>query len=167
VKHNIAIDLTLAATVSCLLACSDGGPGWQPPQRDFRQFQSEVFPVLVRDCAFSTCHGSEQRFFHLWAPGRTRLNPMTRAFDVLTGDEVSDNFQRALSMVDTKDPSQSLLLRKPLAVEAGGAGHRGVDNFGRNLYRTVNADGYLTLSRWVFGVPSSGASTGASTGSGH
>jgi hypothetical protein len=143
----------LLAMTTALCACGDEGKGWQKPKRDFMAFQTEVMPVLLRDCAFSTCHGSSERFFRVWGPGRTRLNPMTRAFDQLTGDEASLNVQHAASMIDNAHPNRSLLLRKPLAVEAGGAGHLGADKFGRNVYRTVNDDGYLKLSRWVLNVP--------------
>lgn len=142
----LMLPLLLAA-----VGCQKNSAGWQPPaKRDFQQFQKEVFPVLLRDCAFSTCHGSTDRFFRVWGPGRTRLNPMSLEFDPLTGDEASSSYQHAQSMIDTQNPSRSLILRKPLAVEAGGSGHRGADKFGRNVYRTVNDQGYLTIARWVF-----------------
>jgi hypothetical protein len=63
-------------------------------------------------------------------------------------------YQRAVSFVDGNDPRRSLILKKPLAVEAGGAGHLGVDKFGRNVYRTTDSPGYLTLARWVYSVKS-------------
>jgi hypothetical protein len=150
--------ITIAVAVALGLvaqACNKASEGWQLPQRSFPQFQSEVFPVLLRDCAFSTCHGSPQRFFRVWGPGRARLNPMSREFDRLTADEAASNLQLALSMIDTRNPSRSLLLRKPLAVEAGGSAHRGADKFGRNVYRTVNDAGYLAISRWIFAATAS------------
>jgi hypothetical protein len=55
----------------------------------------------------------------------------------------------ALSMIDERDLKGSLLLRKPLSVAAGGAGHRGVDNYGRDVYRTKQDSGYVALARWV------------------
>lgn len=130
---------------------------WKLNKLPFAQFQSDVYPVLIRDCAFSTCHGTSDRFFQVWGPGRTRLNPMTSAFDRPTGDEISLTYTLALSMVDVKHPGRSLLLRKPLSVEAGGAGHRGVDPYGRNVYRTTNDQGYLALARWVFMIPADGS----------
>jgi hypothetical protein len=142
-------------------ACSKAATGYQLPQRSFSQFQSEVYPVLLRDCAFSTCHGSPQRFFRIWGPGRARIDPTSLEFDRLTADEAATNLQLALSMIDAANPSQSLLLRKPLAVEAGGSAHRGADKFGRNVYRTVNDAGYLAISRWVFAATASAATTGS------
>ena len=116
-------------------------------------FEDEVYPVLIRDCAFSTCHGAEERFFRIWGPGRVRLDPLsTTAFTAATQEELDNSYQRATSMIDAKQPSRSLLLRKPLATAAGGAGHLGADQFGRNVYRSVDDEGYLVLSRWVYGV---------------
>jgi hypothetical protein len=108
--------------------------------------------VLIRDCAFHACHGAPERFFRVWGPGRTRLDPTMRSFAQLTGTETETNYFVALSMVDAKHPSRSLLLRKPLAVEAGGAGHLGVDKYGRNVYRTVNDPGYVAIAKWVNSV---------------
>jgi hypothetical protein len=148
-------NLLIAAFAGAVVAsagCAKSSDGWQRPQRSFQLFQSDVVPVLLRDCAFPTCHGSSQRFFRVWGPGRTRLDPTTREFDPLTPNEAIQSYQLAVSMVDANAPSRSLLLRKPLAVAAGGARHLGEDKFGRNLYRTVNASGYLTIARWVLAV---------------
>jgi hypothetical protein len=150
--------MVIALGLTCV-GCQKSSDGWKLAQRSFPQFQSEVFPVLLRDCAFSTCHGSPQRFFRVWGPGRARISPMSREFDRLTADETSSNLQLALSMIDTQNPSRSLLLRKPLAVEAGGSAHRGADKFGRNVYRTVNDAGYLAISRWVFAATASAAAS--------
>jgi hypothetical protein len=135
-------------------------------------FTVEVMPVLLRDCGFQACHGSQERFFRVWGPGRTRyvISPVCDdRFDVgktlcddgvavppcnwdrLNGSERDYSLQFARSMVDLKNPEDSLLLRKPLAVERGGADHEGVDKYGRNVYRTPDDEGYRTLSRWVYG----------------
>jgi hypothetical protein len=156
--------LALAALLACTAAgCTSEESGWQKPSRNFQQFQTQVLPVLLRDCAFSTCHGSNERFFRVWGPGRVRFDPMTREFDTLTADEATHGFDIALSMIDPQDASRSLLLRKPLAVEAGGAGHRGGDKFGRNIYRSVNDQGYLAIARWVLGRPPAPAQPAATT----
>lgn len=115
------------------------------------QFESEVYPILLRDCGFHTCHGSSDRFFRVWGPGRARLGDVPALSDK-TKQEVEASYQRAISFIDERDPGRSLLLKKPLAVAAGGAGHLGIDKFGRNLYRTTDSPGYLTLSRWVYSV---------------
>ena len=124
--------------------------GWSDPNLGVMQFKTDVYPVLIRDCAFQACHGAPERFFRIWGPGRVRLSPQSTAFSDATTDEVTRTYERARSMVDREHPERSLLLRKALATEAGGAGHLGADKFGRNVYRTVDDDGYLKLSRWVF-----------------
>jgi hypothetical protein len=136
--------------VLTLCACADQGQGWQFPQaRNLPQFTDEVMPVLLRDCGFHTCHGSSERFFRVWGPGRLRLDPMTRAFDALTGRELEANYNMAVSMLNPGDPKLSLLLRKPLAREAGGSAHGGRDPLGRNVYRVPTDPGYAALQRWA------------------
>jgi hypothetical protein len=71
------------------------------------------------------------------------------AFDLPTAREVSITSSLALSMIDEHEPTKSILLRKPLSVEAGGAGHLGVDKYGRDVYRTKQDSGYVTIARWV------------------
>lgn len=140
------------------MACADPIEPAQFAKRDTRQFEREVYPVLLRDCAFPACHGDPKRFFRVFGPGRTRqpnvgsmveLSP----FDVPTSNEKFGSADAALSMIDERDPINSLLLRKPLAVEAGGAGHQGVDAYGRDVYRTTQDSGYVALARWVLSPP--------------
>jgi hypothetical protein len=133
------------------LAGCDPEPGWAPSTLEQFRFEDEVYPVLLRDCGFHACHGAEERFFRIWGPGRVRMDDrVSTAFSAATNEEINASYQRAQSMVDSRDLTGSLLLRKSLAVEAGGAGHLGADKFGRNVYRTVDDPGYIVLSRWVF-----------------
>jgi hypothetical protein len=147
--------LTSTSVGLLLLLCCACGSKQQAgafAKREFPAFQREVYPVLLRDCAFPTCHGGPQRFFRVWGPGRVRLPGMKGtpgAVDLPTVDEISASYSLALSMIDNSDPAHSALLRKPLAVAAGGAGHRGVDKHGRDVYRTKQDSGYVTLARWV------------------
>jgi hypothetical protein len=83
---------------------------------------------------------------------------MTREFDKLTADEWQSSYQLAISMVDARNLAQSLLLRKPLAIGAGGSGHRGADKFGRNIYRSKSDAGWIALQQWVLSL---GPSTSA------
>lgn len=133
-------------------ACDDPQKGWQVADREFRDFR-DVYPVLMRDCGFPTCHGDEERAFRVYGPGRARLGEDLRAFEAVTGDEISISFSVALSMIDADHPDQSLLLKKPLAIEAGGAAHGGIDDFGRNVYRTKDDAGYKVIEKWVLSQP--------------
>jgi hypothetical protein len=152
---------TCAVGIWLLLAACQSDESWVLPSGYEASFEKEVFPVLLRDCAFHTCHGAEGRFFRVWGPGRVRLENLGafQAYDakampprVASPLEVNTSYQRAVAFIDKKNPRRSLLLRKPLAVGAGGAGHLGADNYGRNVYRTLDSQGYVTLSRWVFAV---------------
>jgi hypothetical protein len=113
-------------------------------------FASEVYPVLLADCAFSQCHGANQRFFQVFGPGRTRLKDSAGADSLPLEMQVS--YARALSMLITdgsRPLSESLLLLKPLDSAAGGTGHGGVDVYGRNVYRSASDPNYLVLQRWA------------------
>jgi len=159
------------AILTCALAllaaaCGSDTDGFAlPASNKVSTFQRDVYPVLLRDCAFPTCHGAPERFFRVWGPGRVRLDPNAPLFDISidpatglekkqepNGPELNRTLDSAIGFVDAKDPRRSLLLRKPLAAEAGGSGHLGVDRFGRNVYRSMDSEGYVTLSRWVFSL---------------
>ena len=156
--------VVVAVLSGCAAACSAPSQGNDVATNAYQQFQAEVYPVLIRDCAFHACHGAPERFFRVWGPGRARMNPMSRAFAQLTGDELATNYSVALSMIDAKNPSRSPLLRKPLAVEAGGSSHFGVDKYGRNVYRTVNDPGYVAIWNWVMSAATTMAPPGPPSG---
>jgi len=166
------IRIAIVCGVSTLgIACADPIVESQFADREAKTFKREVYPVLLRDCGFPECHGAPERFFRVWGPGRTRLPvavtddlgmpvldengmpllELPGPFDVPTADEQAGSKNFALSMIDQRGLADSLLLRKPLAVAAGGAGHRGVDAYGRDVYRTTQDSGYVTLARWVLG----------------
>jgi hypothetical protein len=132
-----------------LLACGGDAPELIVTQPDFAMFESQVYPVLLRDCSFIACHGSSERFFQVYGPGRARLDPMADPLAELTMDELVLTYQRASSMIDAAEPAQSLLLRKPLALSAGGSGHEGVDAWMRNVYASKQEPGYQALEAWV------------------
>jgi hypothetical protein len=142
----------LLALPLSLVACAKDEPAPPRADRAFRDFQL-VYPVLLRDCGFHACHGATERFLRVVGPGRVRLDADTEAFDGATGDEAGASYQSALTMLDAEHPERSLLLVKPLAIEAGGASHGGNDPFGRNVYRTAQDEGYLALARFVFAIP--------------
>ena len=118
---------------------------------DRAEFASSVYPVLLRDCAFHACHGSTERFLQVFGPGRGRMTAATRPLDPLSDAELAHSYERARSMIDAYAPADSLLLRKPLDVKAGGTGHEGADDLGRNVYQIASEPGYQALSHWVLG----------------
>jgi hypothetical protein len=152
----VGVALSILFMPALVSACHSD-PGWsgQLPAPDFELFRSQAYPVLMSDCAFSECHGSPRRFFQVYGPGRTRLLSTTKIDGPVTVSELQVSFEHARSMLASNGDTSvmtSLLLRKPLAAAAGGVGHRGVDDYGRNVYATPEAAGYQALSRWALGM---------------
>lgn len=141
------------AALACawMAACSETPEQrGQLPVPDGVEFVTEVYPLLLRDCAFSNCHGSHERFLEVYGPGRTRLDPELGQDDPMTLDEVLHSYDRARSMLaSSADPQEALLVRKPLELRAGGQTHHGVDAFGRNVFSSKQSRGYGILLRWA------------------
>lgn len=134
-------------------ACAPAAGSGTLAEPDGEQFASEVYPVLLRDCGMSQCHGAEARFFRVFGPGRARLSSETDPLETVLGPEVLESYQRARAMLeDRSHPERSLLLRKPLARAAGGASHEGADHYGRDVYGSRRDPGYVVLRRWASAV---------------
>jgi hypothetical protein len=146
---------SLVAVVACFLAASactnDPSVSTEVPAPDRALFDTTIYPLLLRDCGFSECHGAEYRFFQVFGPGRAHLAGHASDPD-LGPRERQLSYDRARSMlVPTGGGSiqESPLLTKPLELSAGGASHRGVDHFGRNLFQTVSDPRYVALWQWA------------------
>jgi hypothetical protein len=145
---RVALALLVAAS---LAACANESTALTVSTPDRMQFEQDVYPVLLRDCAFHACHGSTDRFLQVFGPGRGRIAPEIKAVDPAAPIEIEHSYDRARSMIDGNHLEQSLLLRKPLATKAGGSGHEGADELGRNVYQSKIEPGYVAISRWVLG----------------
>jgi hypothetical protein len=96
------------------------------------------------------CHGDPERFFRLFAPGRTRLSHDTPILSPATVAELDANYDRARGMLSLDGhPAASLLLTKPLDPGAGGDAHGGIDSHGRDVYISAEDPGFLVLVRWA------------------
>ena len=127
-----------------------GGADDPFPEPDYEFFEARVFPVLLRDCGFTECHASPNRFFTVYAPGRLRLDPEAQdLFDDLVAEEVEATYDHARAMLVTADDDirTAPLLRKPRE----GAGHAGLDVDGNNVYGSHEDPGYATLVQWATG----------------
>jgi hypothetical protein len=118
---------------------------------DAHAFETVVYPILLRDCAMSECHGADARLFRVVGPGRVRLSRNTGPLEPATPDEIRISLGRARSMLEQKALEQSPLLLKPLAKAAGGASHKGGDRFGRNVYVSRDEPAYEAIARWARG----------------
>jgi len=144
--------LVFASSVLALCACN-AQTNWSGAvgSADYTVFERDVYPVLMRDCAYANCHGAEQRFFQVWGPGRTRLDSDDKVTSIQQQEKIR-SFQRAISMLYTdgsRPLAESPLLVKPLEASSGGAAHGGVDRYGRNVYRSAQDPGYQVLVRWA------------------
>lgn len=144
-----------AASIACALGlgalgCIGPEDELAIPPADATVFQNTVYPILLRDCGFSTCHGTSARFFSVFGPGRTRLDPDTAPYDPATPYELALTYTRARSMLlGPSGPSSSLLLRKPIPIVDGGAGHKGNDPWGRSVYASSEDARYVAIYRWA------------------
>ena len=136
-----------------LIGCTDPEQDFSIPPADATVFKTSVYPILLRDCGFTTCHGTADRFFAVFGPGRARLDPATAAYDPATPYELALTYTRARSMLIGPDgPESSLLVRKPIPLAEGGAGHKGDDPWGHTVYRSVDDVRYTTIYRWATGT---------------
>jgi hypothetical protein len=120
------------------------------PTPSVAAFATDAYPVLLGDCGFPDCHGGPERFFQVYGPGRARLAPLEDPFAPPTEQEIEYSYQRARSMLAGPDGvARSLLLRKPLAVSAGGAMHEGDDAWGKPVYGSSNEPNFRKLVEWA------------------
>lgn len=142
-------------------ACGQDTPEIAGLSPDQQAFSADVYPIILRDCGFPQCHGSTQRFYQVFGPGRVRIGAPPAPYEM--GDvlypvqpiELQVTYERTVSML-TRTSSQEdyLLLRKPLEVGAGGAGHKGTDRLGRNVYQSRQDPAWQTLHAWAASAPS-------------
>lgn len=119
------------------------------PDADPVAFRDRVYPVVLADCGFNGCHGDPARPFAVFGPGRRRLRAETDLDAPPTAEELAVSFTRARSMLVSREGIQRApLLRKPLAVAAGGVGHGGVDAWGRGVYDTMEHPHYRRIAEW-------------------
>lgn len=150
------LNLLVAGLCSLTLGCAEE-EAWKLSEATpiSKLWSDGAYPVLMRDCSFFACHGSDDRLFQIWGPKRRRLyegNLEDEAERKRLGEESEKTFAMAIGFVDINDPGNSLLLRKSLDAQAGGTGHLGLDKFGRNVYRSGDSPGYVALAQWVYSL---------------
>lgn len=137
---RVTVALTLAIGVA-MCGCRPADPSAPPPPGggnvwvlDEAIFAANVAPVLTaRGCDAIECHGGGIR-------GTFALSP--------AGDkDLAFDFEQAALQVTGTDPAASPLLRKPLAVTAGGTPHAG-DAEGGIFVSTADPD-YQTILAWI------------------
>lgn len=151
--ERVCCALACAATLlaGCLAPVGEGEP---LQVGSVEVFAAEVQPVLAERCATGGCHGRPDRMLALYAPGQHRADPDRVYLDEpLTTEELWANAERLAAFAHGRDGVDSLALRKPLAIEAGGCFHEGGD-----VFRTRTDPGYRSIERWLStrGAPAEG-----------
>ena len=151
VIHHIAnivqrSHLFLIAFTGCIGCEKNDEPTLPVP--DPQDFSEHVGPTLLRDCGFSTCHGNPDRLFHIYGPGHIRLDADMELYDPLSERELEVSYHRTkATLLYQSFIEDSLLLSKPIE----GAGHKGTDAWGRNVYSSSNDPNYAILVAWAKG----------------
>ena len=151
--------LLLRRTPTLLLsvcgACTQPADSTLMTAPDRALFAAIVYPILMRDCAFSQCHGATRRPFQLYGPGRSRLSE-DHAQPGLKDQELERSYERTVSMLFVTPGTaitQAPLFMKPLAMSAGGASHRGLDQFGRDAFLSSQDPRYVQILSWALSTP--------------
>jgi hypothetical protein len=98
----------------------------------YQRFVTDVNPMLIKSCGFSTCHGSQQADFQL------------NCAETDAGKDA--NFYRASAFITRAPamPEESELLLRPLSPRAGGLSHTGGTFFG-----TREDESWKALRDWA------------------
>lgn len=139
------LDATRVGSVAlALVACDAEAPVVPAPSRAI--FARDVYPILLRDCGFAGCHGDPLRSFHVFGPGRLRLDPDMDLLDPPTDDELSASYERTRAMLlRPAGEDEALLIRKP----GPGGGHEGVDRYGHNVYLGREDPALVAIAAWA------------------
>ena len=160
---NVGAEPRGGATVAVLFlvgVCGSPPPPTSVPALDYPAFTALVEPELLGSCAFSNCHGAKDRPMRLYAPAGNRIRKGLPAQDGLGEDEHRANYDRVRAYAAATSAELPDLLRKPLQLEAGGAGHTGVDRYGKNVYPSKADLRWRMLEAWVQGRLDAGMSDG-------
>ncbi len=136
----------LPCLLALLCACEGPPPGSAPLiVGDVAVFEAEVQAHVEERCASGGCHGRAERPLSLYARGGHRLDPArTHLDEPLTAPELEANARRISAFALSRRAHDSLVVRKPLAQEAGGLWHGGGD-----VFLDDHDPGCEVLVRWL------------------
>ena len=136
-------------------AQTPSGPDAQAPQLDYEFFKTRVEPIFLkkRSDDHARCYVCHQVMRHGGLPLSLDVLPTGASF--WTDEQSRHNFEIVSKLVVPGNPSLSLLLRMPLAPEAGGLAdtHQG----GRQFASEDDPD-WKNMKAWVMGQKAGGSS---------
>lgn len=129
-------------TMAAMLTAASSSAAAQP--LDFEVYKARVEPIFSKHreghARCVVCHSESNNAFRLQAWG-----PQTKSF---TEEQSRMNFQMISKLVTPGNPERSILLRHPLAKEAGGDEFHGG---GRQFTSKTDPD-WQTIAAWVRGT---------------
>ena len=138
--------LALLAMVA-LAACDPPAQSLVPVETlDLDAYRASVHRVVEVRCGTLDCHGGPGRALRVYADTGLRLRDELRDTDV-TEEELRLNVASFAAVdPDRLGSDEHLVLRKPLAIHAGGLDHVGLVHF-----ETRDDPGWQCLARWLRG----------------
>lgn len=129
-------------------AQTSGGADIQSPQLDYDFFKARVEPIFLkyRSADHARCYTCHQVGHH--GGGPLSLDTLSPGMTVWSEEQSRHNFEVVSKLVVPGNPSLSLLLRMPMAPEAGGIAdtHQG----GRQFASEDDPD-WKNMKAWVLG----------------
>ncbi|MCC6876171.1 MAG: hypothetical protein IT378_17820 [Sandaracinaceae bacterium] len=115
------------------------------PLASLEVYERSVQPHVAERCGSGGCHGREERPLALYTPGAYRADP-ARVFldEPLTAWELRENARRLSAMALGVRAERSVVVLKPLALEAGGLWHGGGD-----VFTELDDPACRVLSAWL------------------
>ena len=143
--------LAMAMAIGCARPDLEDEAGLAKLDRAF--FRCRVQPILARGCAFPACHGTEERFFHVYARNRLRLDAEMELNAPLTDEEYRRNYDAARALVEPEHAEASLLLSKPLDVRMqAGRFHRATELYGGgDVFLDQDDRDVRVIEQWIDG----------------
>lgn len=124
-----AAALAVAASIPACTAVENAPDPGQIEALDEPYFRCAIEPILLRDCAYTGCHGQASAPLRLYSIGKLRLGPsdtLSERTAPLTDAERHLNFLGAQAFnFGGVAADDNLLVRKPMPSAAGGFEHLG------------------------------------------
>ena len=144
----LAASVLMYAFAPSATAQTSSSPDAKAPQLDYEFFKARVEPIFLkrRSADHARCYVCHQMAHH--GGGPLSLEMLSPGATFWTEEQSRSNFKTVSKLVVPGDPDSSLLLRMPLAPEAGGLAdtHQG----GRQFASEDDPD-WKNIKAWVMG----------------
>ncbi len=142
--QRLLLSITLMAGVA---ACNDlDRPPTDLELGDEASFSANVQAYIGAGCGSLACHGDLGRAFRIHAELGLRLTPQLREQPISSGEILSNLASIAALSPRSIPASEHLILKKGLAIQAGGFAHEGDD-----IWPDTDDPGYLCVLAWLEG----------------